>query len=152
MPQAKAVGEGHTTGFHGNVSVTSLVNEWAQVAEILALTGMVRQLAEHAVVTQQQGDRLTLLLDANFGHLGQGRWLEKLEDALQQHYGQSLRLQLEIAAEKQQTPARQRQEKKLQRQQQAEAEVAADPLVMALLQQLDARIVVGSVTPPSDAG
>ncbi len=132
-------------------------DDWHQVVPKLRVVGMTEQLAKHAAVHSWDGTTLTLAVQTEVASMIGSRSATKLEQAIQGYQGTAVKLRLikmtaEAAdatetTEVMETPAERTAQAQAQRQQQAEHSIAQDPMVQAMQQQFDAKIVAGTVKP-----
>ena len=120
---------------------------WPDIIKQMRLVGMSLQLANHCILLALEESRITLGLDPRHSLLRSGQAEVNLEKALQTYFKRPLKLQFRLEKPEQETPASQIQRHKEERQQAAEQEIEQDPVVLALKERLDARIVPGSIKP-----
>jgi DNA polymerase-3 subunit gamma/tau len=120
---------------------------WPDIIKQMRLSGLVLELANHCVLLELGDTQITLAMDPRTAVLRSGQSEPSLEKALQAYFMRPLKLQLKLEALHQETPAQQIQRGKDERQRAAEQEIELDPLVAALKERLDARIVPGSIKP-----
>lgn len=111
--------------------------DWRTLAE--SLPGLVRQLALHCELADHDGHALRLRLPegqkALLASLG-----EKLRAALSERLGGGIRVDIELAADTDASPAAARARERAARQQEAEREIHDDPFVRALVRECDATV------------
>jgi DNA polymerase-3 subunit gamma/tau len=120
---------------------------WAQLLAGLDLQGAARQLASHCLLVRRDGATVHLALDPRSAHVRTRAQEEKLAAALSRHYGEAVRVAIEVREPLAETPA---QSLERAAQLQASAAVAAleaDPTVRALRERFDATILSDSVRP-----
>jgi DNA polymerase III subunit gamma/tau len=120
---------------------------WAQLLAVLDLQGAARQLASHCLLLRREGATVHLALDPRSAHVRTRAQEEKLAAALSRHYGESVRVAIEVREPSAATPAQ-----SLERAAQLQASAAlaaleADPTVRALRERFDATILSDSVRP-----
>jgi len=120
---------------------------WPDIIKQMRLGGMVLQLANHCILVELEENRITLAMDPRTSVLRSGQMEASLEKALQAYFKRPLKLQINLETPQQETPALQHQRHKDERQKAAEQEIEQDPVVAALKERLDARIVPGSIKP-----
>ncbi|MEM9601849.1 MAG: DNA polymerase III subunit gamma/tau [Pseudomonadota bacterium] len=120
---------------------------WPELVSRLALKGMPHQLAMHCVPTRVDGDRVALRLPEAHQHLGAERFVRRLADALESHFGQAVFIQLELGESEVASPARQLADDADARQRQAEAAIYNDPVVQQLQNRFDAEVQPDSIRP-----
>ncbi len=126
-----------------------LTNEqWPTIVTELDLVGMPRQLADHCCVAGVEGNRVTLLLDPGSDMLASERFQRRLADALAAWHGvPKMDLIIENADAPGRTPARIAAEKSSAALEAARRSIADDPVVTALISELDAVLDEASVQP-----
>jgi DNA polymerase-3 subunit gamma/tau len=125
--------------------------DWRQILEGLAVSGMVKQLAANCLLQQQDGNTIVLTLDDGHRQLLNSKAEKRLQQALGEYFDADIRLVIELgkpaAAE---TPAQAEAREKDQRQVQAEQSIEEDGFVQAMKQNFNAEVVPGSVRPADD--
>jgi DNA polymerase-3 subunit gamma/tau len=121
--------------------------DWPTMIQQMGLVGMSLQLANHCILQAVDNDRVILKMDAEGMGLRTPQMQANLEKALQAHLQRPIKLSIQTERIEQETPALQQQRQKEARQKSAEEEIEQDPLVRALKERLDARIVPGSIKP-----
>ena len=116
--------------------------DWRRLAE--SLPGLVRQLAMQCELIRHDATRLCLRVPesqkpvlAGFG--------DKLRDALGERLGRGIRVDFELVADTQASPAAARAREQAARQDEAEAAIRADPFIQTLVRECDA--TVGNIRP-----
>ena len=125
--------------------------DWRQILEGLAVSGMVKQLAANCLLQQQDGNTIMLTLDNGHRQLLNPKAEKRLQQALGEYFDADIRLVIELgkpaAAE---TPAQAEAREKDERQVQAERSIEEDGFVQAMKQNFNAEVVPGSVRPADD--
>ena len=122
-------------------------DDWAAIVDTLGLSGMVRQLAVHCVLVQQDERAIHLRLDEAHAHLGRDSVKQRLEQCLREYFSSSLKLVLHLGQPVVETPAARQQRLQEQRLEVAEAAIKSDGAVRALQEVFDARIVPETIQP-----
>ncbi|MBU0753235.1 MAG: DNA polymerase III subunit gamma/tau [Gammaproteobacteria bacterium] len=123
-------------------------NDWHGVAENLSLTGMAKQLAQHCELAELAESQITLRLPpAHKGLLMNKGQQEKLQAALQSHFGRPLRLDIVLAEAQGETPAARTATEKRERQERAIAAIEQDPFVREVVDLFDASIDESTIKP-----
>jgi DNA polymerase-3 subunit gamma/tau len=120
---------------------------WPDIIKQMRLGGMSLELANHCVLLELAENQITLKMDPRVALLRSGQVEANLEKALQAYFKRPLKLLIKLEKPEQETPALQNQRHKDERQKAAEQEIEQDPVVLALKERLDARIVPGSIKP-----
>jgi DNA polymerase III subunit gamma/tau len=135
-PQAKAV-----------AAPVPTQNDWAAIVAILNLRGIAQQLAANCALQKRDADAIHLTLDAAHSQLHSKQQEERLQQALQEHFGKPLRLVLQVGAPDNETPAQRAAREAAERQQAAQQAIEQDPGVRALQDAFNARIQPDTVRP-----
>ncbi len=122
-------------------------NDWAGIVAALNLRGIAQQLAANCALQKQDADVIHLTLDAAHSQLYSKQQEERLQQALQDHFGSPLRLVLQVGALDNETPAQRAAREAAKRQQAAQQAIEQDPGVRALQDAFNARIQPDSVRP-----
>lgn len=129
--------------------ITSIAadTDWAQLIELLPLPGMVKAMANHCVLDSRDDSLIVLTLDEAHKHFCSKGTEKKLELALQQQFGDGLKLKINIGVPKTESPAKAQQRKQDDRQRQAEDSIENDNAVHALQEKFNATLVPDSIQP-----
>ena len=128
-------------------SGTSSGDPWRAMIAALDTQGAARQLAINCTLLAREEGRLRLLLDPRGTHFRTNQTEETLARALSRVLGTDVQLQIELAEEATQTPARELAHVAEQRLQAARVELENDPTVRALKERLGATLIADSVKP-----
>lgn len=121
-------------------------DRWGEIITALKIGGRTRELAHNCVLDSIDENVCRLLIDPSFQRVGNIAE-EKLREALQKYFGRPLKLQITPQITQQVTPAIEIQKAREDRQKAAVDAINADPNILALKQNLDARIMPGSIEP-----
>jgi DNA polymerase-3 subunit gamma/tau len=124
-----------------------LNTNWADILRQLRLGGLTLQLASHCNLRELDEHHIVLALDPKAAAIHVPSMDATLEKALQAYFKRPLKLSIVQAKPTQETPAQQTQRQQQERQHAAEQEIEQDPVVLALKERFDARIVPGSIKP-----
>ncbi len=131
----------------GSASGPGDLSQWDIVVKQLDLGGIALQLANNCLFSQLDGDLLELKLDPAHKNL----WVESTEQrlcrALEAYTGKHLKLSIRVEDDVNPTPAQLQAQARDKRQHEAEKSLATDPLVQAMEQQFDARLMPDSIQP-----
>jgi DNA polymerase-3 subunit gamma/tau len=122
-------------------------NDWAGIVATLNLRGIAQQLAANCALQKRDADAIHLTLDAAHSQLHSKQQEERLQQALQEHFGTTLRLVLQVGAPDNETPAQRAAREAAERQQAAQQAIEQDPSVRALQDAFNARIQPDTVRP-----
>ena len=115
----------------------------------MALQGPSGQLAAHCVLVGRAKDLVKLRLDRAGDVFHRAQLVQKLTQALSQHFGEPVRLEISVAdADRiEPTPARQQAQAADERLKAAEQAIDSDPAVLAMRDIFGATVQPGSVKP-----
>lgn len=125
---------------------------WPELAARLPVTGLAAELARQSEWAGVQGDAIILRVAVKT--LAESESRVRLQTVLCEHFGQGIRLDVDVGAVGEATAHAVAQAERAARQQAAEDAVAVDPFVQALVSDFGAHVVAGSirhVEPPSAA-
>jgi len=117
--------------------------EWPGLAARLPVTGLAAELARQSEWAGVQGDAVVLRVAVKT--LAESESRVRLQTVLCEHFGQGLRLEIEVGATGDGTAHAVAQIERAARQQAAEDAVAVDPFVQALKADFGGRVIPGSV-------
>jgi DNA polymerase-3 subunit gamma/tau len=123
--------------------------DWPAIVASLQLQGPTQQLAAHCVLVGRVKDLVRLRLDPAGDAFNRPQLVQKLTQALSQHYGEPVRLEINIGerAGVEATPARQQAQAADERLKAAENAIDGDPAVRAMRETFGATVHPGSVKP-----
>ncbi|CCN19792.1 DNA polymerase III subunit Tau [Bordetella bronchiseptica MO211] len=116
---------------------------WPELAARLPVTGLAAELARQSEWAGVQGD--AVLLRVAVRTLAESESRVRLQTVLCEHFGQGLRLEIEVGVTGDGTAHAVAQIERAARQQAAEDAVAVDPFVQALVADFGGRVVPGSI-------
>jgi DNA polymerase-3 subunit gamma/tau len=121
---------------------------WSRIVGQLEISGLARQLAANCALLERRGATLQLSLDPRSQSIRSASSEEKLAAALSRYGGETLRVQISVAAQAEPaTPARERDRNAEAAQIAARERLDADPTIQALQGELGASIFSESVRP-----
>ncbi len=126
---------------------TGLAAEWLSLFPQLGLGGMTGSIAANCTLIEANGDDWLLHLDPAHSALFNPTQQRRLNDALNQQQGRSIKLRIELCKPEQETPAQAAARRRAERQRSAEASIEADPLVQQMIQQFAAKVRDDSIEP-----
>jgi DNA polymerase III subunit gamma/tau len=124
-------------------------SDWSALVATLGLQGSARHLAQHCVFIERKAGIVRLQLDPAGDSFRRGPIEQRVAEALSQHYGESIRLEI-VAAEVPDailTPARRDALATADRQRAAEQSIDSDPAVRAMREVFGATVKPGSIKP-----
>lgn len=129
-----------TTSFNWDGNWRSLVENH------LSKLGLVRALAQNCELVTYDAEQMTLRISDAHKHLASTNYLDKLNSALNSHFGRRIKLTVQVGQEAN-TPARQMAVEKAELQDQAKDAILSDHFVQGLMQEMGATIVPNSIKP-----
>jgi DNA polymerase III subunit gamma/tau len=126
---------------------TASVEEWHRLVAGLRIGGMARMLAQHTELVRQDGERVELMVPEAHRHLLEKPYRDKLQAALEEHYGHRLRVEFALGTHTGNTPAERADQEREKRQRRAIEAIEGDPFVRELVENFDARVADESIRP-----
>ncbi|MDP5862955.1 DNA polymerase III subunit gamma/tau [Pseudomonas aeruginosa] len=126
---------------------TGLAAEWLELFPRLGLGGLTASIGANCTLVAAYGDHWHLHLDPGQSALFNATQQRRLNDALNQHLGRTLKLEVTLQKPEQETPAQAAARRRAERQRAAEASIDADPLVRQLREQFAAVVRDGTIEP-----
>ncbi|MGI0938861.1 DNA polymerase III subunit gamma/tau [Pseudomonas aeruginosa] len=126
---------------------TGLAAEWLELFPRLGLGGLTASIAANCTLVAADGDHWHLHLDPGQSALFNATQQRRLNDALNQHLGRTLKLEVTLQKPEQETPAQAAARRRAARPRAAEASLDADPLVRQLREQFAAVVRDGTIEP-----
>jgi DNA polymerase III subunit gamma/tau len=117
--------------------------DWPKLAAAIPLSGVARQLATTSEMLSIQGDEFELRVALKI--LADPANVTRLRDALSEHFGRPVRLNVQVGAVQGQTADSVRKIYQDTRLKEANAALEADPVVQSMIKEFGASIVPGSV-------
>lgn len=121
---------------------------WQQVVAQLPVQGLSQQLALNCVYRDHDESQFQLALDPSHANLLNEKLCNRLQDALNAHFGKTWKLKIEVAeSTNAQTPAQAETSRQAARQEAAETAIASDTNVKQVIDTFDASIEPNSIKP-----
>jgi len=130
-------------------STAPSANGWSEVVAALKLTGLVRELANNAVLESQTDDAIALVLDEACQQLMNKDREAALKQALEAYYRRPLKVTVRIGKPPVATPLQEKNRERDERQQAAVQSINSDPNVQALREKFNARVNPETIRPKS---
>jgi DNA polymerase-3 subunit gamma/tau len=121
--------------------------DWVSLIATLKLGGMARMLAQHAELVGFDAQSVELRVLEAHRHLLEKPYRDKLQSALEEHFGRKLRVEFKVGDGSGRTPAELADRERESRQRQAIESIDKDPFVRELVESFDARVVDESIRP-----
>ena len=125
----------------------SITTDWGGICASLKLGGLVRELTTHMVLKERKENVLQLILEDTHARLLNKEREAELVAALSDHFGEPMKIRIEIGQPGEETPAQARVREKDERMQQAIEAIETDPNVQQLKEQFGARVNAASIRP-----
>ncbi|MGH8380857.1 DNA polymerase III subunit gamma/tau [Pseudomonas sp.] len=126
---------------------TGLALQWLELFPQLPISGMTGSIAANCTLMAADGDDWLLHLDPAHSALFNATQQRRLNDALNQHFGRTLKLSIELIRPEQETPAQAAARKRAERQGEAQASIEADPLIQQMIKQFGAMVRHDTIEP-----
>ncbi|MCY0339961.1 DNA polymerase III subunit gamma/tau [Pseudomonas aeruginosa] len=126
---------------------TGLAAEWLELFPRLGLGGLTASIGANCTLVAADDDHWHLHLDPGQSALFNATQQRRLNDALNQHLGRTLKLEVTLQKPEQETPAQAAARPRAERPRAAEASIDADPLVRQLREQFAAVVRDGTIEP-----
>jgi len=127
-------------------------NNWPALVNQLELNGMARMLAQNCEIRTYSKDNIELCLLSEHKHLLEKKYQDKVQVALNKHFGKSINLKFSVGKITGITPAELDNREKQMKQQQAITAIETDPVVRELVDSLDAKLINSSIKPIISGG
>lgn len=121
------------------------VADWHRMLPLLGLGGISSQLAAHCTVKSWKNGQLVLTLNPEGGALAGAMPRQKLQEALENYLGRSIKMEFDVAEAAEETPAQVAEQKRQERQAAAVNAMQNDPLVKVLEEDFDGELLIDSV-------
>lgn len=121
--------------------------DWQQLVAALDLGGAARQLAANCAFASREGTLVRLMLDPAQALLKTSALIDKLAQALGRHAGETLRVEVELAATPVETPARAEQSAVDQQFDAARRSLEEDPTIRGFKEKFGATLKSETVKP-----
>jgi DNA polymerase-3 subunit gamma/tau len=126
---------------------SAVAGSWPEIVEQLGLKGIAYQLAANSVMTGREGNVIQLSLSSQNATLRSTSMEKRLQNALNNYFGEAVKLNFTVGKIEQETPAGLQQRQADERQQEAVDTINADPNVQRIRETFNAQVVTDSVTP-----
>ncbi|HVS27377.1 MAG TPA: DNA polymerase III subunit gamma/tau [Burkholderiales bacterium] len=121
--------------------------DWAALVNQLELGGMAGMLAQHCELADYDAGSFELRIPEPHQHLLEKLYQEKLKAALEDYFGEKLKIGFSVGSSNGNTPAEQENREREVRQTRAVQAIERDPFVRELIENFDARIIDSSIKP-----
>jgi DNA polymerase-3 subunit gamma/tau len=126
---------------------TGLAAEWIELLPKLGLGGMTASIAANCTLVSVENDAWHLHLDPSQSALFNTNQHRRLNDALNQYQGRTIKLDITLQMPEQETPAQAAARKRAERQREAEASIQNDPLIQQMMEQFAAVVRADTIEP-----
>jgi DNA polymerase-3 subunit gamma/tau len=121
--------------------------DWHELVGQLKLGGMARMLAQHCEIAGHDANRMELRVPEAHRHLLEKPYRDKLQSAVEEHFGRRVRLEFTLGEPTGNTPAERADYERQTRQRGAIEAIDRDPFVRELVENFDARVIDESIRP-----
>jgi len=121
--------------------------DWARILAQLDINGPVRELAKHCALLERRGPLLRLALDPRSAPVRTRGREESLAEALSRHFGEPVRIEIEVREPVADTPARAGEREAQAAQVAARSALESDPTVVAMRERFGATLHPESIRP-----
>ncbi|HHV49700.1 MAG TPA: DNA polymerase III subunit gamma/tau [Rhodocyclaceae bacterium] len=128
-------------------TMTGLAADWSALLAALPISGLVRTLAANCELRELGEGHCLLRLPSEFSHLQMKPNPDKLQQALSDYLGRTIRLTIEAGATAVETPAAAQGRQRQERQEQAEIAIRNDDFVREAEDLFAASVVEASIKP-----
>jgi DNA polymerase-3 subunit gamma/tau len=129
------------------VATSTTDSNWAEVVPQLGLGGILLQLAMNCAWQDQEGNNITLTLEPSCENLLTKERNDRLQEALQSHYGTPVRLSIVVTQSEAETPAQRAQREQQARLSAATQAIESDVNVQKILDTFGAKINTDTIQP-----
>ncbi|WP_150303502.1 DNA polymerase III subunit gamma/tau [Pseudomonas saliphila] len=126
---------------------TGVAAQWLELYPSLRLSGLTQSIAAHCQLVTCAAESWTLHLDPGHSALYNENHRLRIEQAVADQLGSPVRIEVDVVAPTQETPAIATARRKVARQKEAEASIQSDPLVQSLVRDFAAQICDDSIRP-----
>jgi DNA polymerase-3 subunit gamma/tau len=131
---------------------SGIEGDWAAFASGLPLAGMERMLAHNCELVAWRDGKLELRVAHAQRHLNNRAYLERLQQSLEQHIGEKIRLEISVGEVDGKTVAAARDREQKQQLSAAAKAIDGDPFVRDVIENFGARVDPASVKPMPQEG
>lgn len=121
--------------------------DWHALAAALPVSGIARALVNHCDWVGREAGKVTLRIEPGHDHLLAEAAITRLTEALSAHFGEPVKLDLQVGKPKAETPAAAAERTLAEREAAAVEAIEKDPTVAALRETFDAEIIPDSIRP-----
>ena len=125
----------------------SYLPDWQEILDALGLKAMALQLAENCQLEAIEDDIVRLILDQSHAKLMTDGPVQKIETALTDFFGKSIKLKMQPGIVPSETPAQRRARQNEERQQAAVASIEGDENVQLMKEMFGATVAANAVQP-----
>jgi DNA polymerase-3 subunit gamma/tau len=114
--------------------------EWAPLVEAMGLRGAAQQLAANCAYRRREGATVYLEINAAHQQMATDQLVGRLEEALSRHYGETLKVRIQVGEGALVTPAVLDEKRDAERLAAAQSAIAADPRVRELCETFGTQV------------
>tara|TARA_R110000868_G_scaffold8205_6_gene42693 strand:+ start:7168 stop:8778 length:1611 start_codon:yes stop_codon:yes gene_type:complete len=120
-------------------------NDWHEIVKQLGLSGITAAFADHCAFVSNIDDTIILHVDPSHAAMSSDKQKNRIQDALSEYYGKTIRLKIEVIETSVETPAKQVKRQKDEAKQAVKTELENDPNVQNLMSQFGATLSEDSI-------
>lgn len=120
---------------------------WPEILSQLSLSGFALALAQQCSLVNVKNNTFHFHLHEKYKSLMQKKYQHQIEQALNQHFKESMKVTVDIVSDDINTPASLAKKEIADQQQQAEHAIFNDEKVQQILQTFDGKVIKESITP-----
>lgn len=154
VPEPDAAGPGPAKQQSGAAELTESLTlmqldarHWLSLVEMIDLSGMTYNIAANATVEAVVDNRVQMLLSARQFHLYNQTHQQRIEQALSDYFGQSVRIEIAEGDSDKETPAAYKERQRQARLAEAVASLQSDANVQAIVECFGGVVDVSSIRP-----
>ncbi|PVZ16427.1 MULTISPECIES: DNA polymerase III subunit gamma/tau [unclassified Pseudomonas] len=126
---------------------TGLALQWLELFPQLPVSGLTGSIAANCSLVAMHGDHWELHLDPAQGALFNATQQRRLNEALNQHLGRAITIDITLQRPEQETPAQAAARRRHERQHDAERSIQQDPLIQQMIQKFGASVRADTIEP-----
>lgn len=143
--ETKSVEKTQPSTSQTSITPNTTSGNWAEILPKLELTGMTRALASHCTLEHLDDATIRLALSPQHAPMLNPKLAERIEQALNQYFNKTLKLEIKLTSEELRTPAKQKQQDDENKQVAATQAIQNDTHVKKMLDMFDATLDVTSI-------
>ncbi|MBI1425409.1 MAG: DNA polymerase III subunit gamma/tau [Gammaproteobacteria bacterium] len=130
-----------------STAMKSTDDSWTQLVPQLQLSGILQQFAMNCAWHDRAGNKINLILEPSCENLLNKERIDRLQEALQNYYGQPVVLSVEVGKVASETPAQHAQREKQEQLDAATQAIESDANVQKIVDTFGAKINTNTIQP-----